>query len=126
MRHQDRNQHGRRYKKVGWDRLVRPRMEVAVMEAGMALGLAGGRESLVAGMEVVAVDMELGSVPESGLRNLVEEGIDFDSHPVVVRSSAREDIAVEAGIVLEGDTAAARKELVGGAEAGLRNSRCLT
>jgi len=66
---------------AGWDTLARLRTEVEGKVAGMALGPAG-RENLVEGRELV--DME--SVQERGLRSLAEEGIDFDSPPVVVRS----------------------------------------
>jgi len=69
---------------AGWDTLARLRTEVEGKVAGMALGPAEGRENLVEGRELV--DMELGSVQEKGLRSLAEEGIDFDSPPVVVRS----------------------------------------
>jgi len=107
--------------------LVRLRTEAAEMEGGMVPGLAEGMESLVVGTEVV-VDMELGSVPESGHRSSAEEGTGFDSRPVVVRSSEREDIVVGEDIVpgLEGDIAADRRELVGCVEADLRNSCCST
>jgi len=107
--------------------LVRLRKEVEEMEGDVVLGLAEGMESLVVG-RVAVVDMELGSVPESDLRSSAEEGTDFDSLPVVVRNSEPEDIVVEEDIVpgLEGDIVAGHKELVGGAEADLRNSRYST
>lgn len=108
-----------------------------MIERGMALGLAGDRERLVVDMELgivlgsdlrmaeeVLVDMGL----VSDLRNLAERGMDFDSHPGVVRSSEREDIVPD----FERDIVAGRKELVGrtevvgDVEAGLRNNRCLT
>lgn len=72
---------GSRRMQAGWDTLARLRTEVEGKVAGMALGPAG-RENLVEGRELV--DME--SVQERGLRSLAEEGIDFDSPPVVVRS----------------------------------------
>jgi len=100
------------------------------MEAGRELGLAEGMENLVVGKEVVVVDMELGSVPESVLRSSAEEGTGFGSHPVVavVCSSGQEDIVVEKDTVpgLEGGTVADRKGLVGAVEADLRNIRCST
>ena len=122
MRHQGRNQHGRRCTEVGWDKLVRLRTEVEGMEVGMVPDPAEGMENLVVGMEV-AVDAELGSVPENDLRNSAEAGIDFDSHPAVVCNSGRKDIGIEEDIVLEEGTVVDRKVVV---EAGLRSSRCST
>jgi hypothetical protein len=92
------------------------------MEVGMVPDPAEGMENLVVGMEV-AVDAELGSVPENDLRNSAEAGIDFDSHPAVVCNSGRKDIGIEEDIVLEEGTAVDRKVVV---EAGLRSSRCST
>jgi len=122
VRHQGRNRHGRRCTEVGWDKLVRLRTEVEGMEVGMVPDPAEGMENLVVGMEV-AVDAELGSVPENDLRNSAEAGIDFDSHPAVVCNSGRKDIGIEEDIVLEEGIVVDRKVVV---EAGLRSSRCST
>jgi len=76
---------GSRRKQAGLDTLARLRTVVEEKGVGKGLGPAEGKESLVVGREVV--DRVLGSVPESGLRSLAEEGIDFvGSHPVVVCS----------------------------------------
>jgi hypothetical protein len=92
------------------------------MEVDTEPGLAEGMENLVVGMEV-AVDAELGSVPENDLRNSAEAGIDFDGHPVVVCNLGRKDIGIEEDIVLEEGTVVDRKVVV---DAGLRSSRCST
>lgn len=122
VRHQGRSQHGCRCTEVGWDKLVRLRTEVEGMEVGTVPGPAEGMENLVVGMEV-AVDAELGSVPENDLRNSAEAGIDFDGHPVVVCNLGRKDIGIGEDIVLEEGTVVDRKVVV---DAGLRSSRCST
>jgi hypothetical protein len=104
---------------TGLDMLARPRTEV-----GKALGPAEGRESLAVDMEVV--DEGLGSVPERGLRSLAEEGIDFDSHPVVVYSWEQEGIVL--GPVADHTEVVGHMELVDHTEAvgSHRNSCCST
>jgi hypothetical protein len=125
--HQGRTQRDRHYTMVDWDKLVRLRKEAE----GMVLDFVEGMGNLVVGMGVVVgievvADMELESVMASGLRSSAEADIGFGNHPVVAHNLGRADIAAEEGIVLEVGTVVDHTVVVGGVEAGLRNSRCST